>query len=90
MPLAPTWTAIRFNCEIRLPLLGSFPLHRQFEANPEAFLQSWLEGAVGNIYRSPVRNLRDKHDGHLLLVPLVAVRYIKPHAKLDPARSREL
>lgn len=86
MPQAPTWTTIRFNCEIRLPLLGAFPLYHEFKKNPEKFLKAWLEGAVGNIYHSPVQNVRDIHDGHLLIQPVVAVRYLKPHAKLDLPR----
>ncbi len=78
MPQPPTWTQIRFNCEIRLPLLGSFPLYHEFKKNPEKFLQAWIEGAVSNIYVGPVTVLRDAHDGHLLLKPIVAVKYIKP------------
>jgi len=50
-------------------------MYHEFKKNPERFLQAWLEGAVGNIYESPVRNIRDKHDGHLLIQPVVSVKY---------------
>ena len=69
---------IRFGCSIRLPTEGRFLFLDQFEANPERFLTDWLLGSVSNIYTGPQRNPKDDHDGHLLVVPEVKVRYIKP------------
>ena len=77
MNLPGVVTLIRFGCSIRLPHEGRFLFQDQFEADPQTFLRRWLKGAVSNIYTGPRVNPRDDHDGHLLIVPRVEVRYMK-------------
>lgn len=67
---------IRFGCSIRLPPQGKFLFEEQFNHNPEQFLKDWISGAVGTIYTGPLFNQQDEHDGHLLIVPKVSVKYV--------------
>ena len=68
-------TVIRFGCSIRLPGQGNFQFRDMFEADPQGFIADWLEGAIGSIYRGPLHNQFDDHDGHILVIPKVVVRY---------------
>ena len=72
-------TLIRFGCAIRLPNEGNFVFRDLFNANPEQFLNDWISGAVGTIYTGPLLNKEDDHVGHLLIVPVVKVRFVPNH-----------
>ena len=67
---------IRFGCSIRLPKDGHFYFKEDFTADAETFLRHWIEASLTNIYRAPLTNRKDPHDGHLLDVPKVAVKYL--------------
>lgn len=72
---------IRFGCSIWMPTQGRFNrgkflFHEEFKHDPERFLHGWLSGAVGTIYTGPIINRRADHDGRLLTVPMVKVKYL--------------
>lgn len=76
-PLPGVVTLIRFGCSIRLPTEGRFLFQEDFDANPQLFLKRWVEGAISTIYTGPQTNRYDDHDGHLLIVPQVRVKYLR-------------
>jgi hypothetical protein len=54
------------------------------ESNPEKFIKEWLEGATWNIWSGPLSSEVSPHDGTLLNVPIVRVRY---HPNISPPPS---
>ncbi len=69
-------TLIRFGCSIRIPDEGNFTERDRFNRDPEQFLKDWIEANISMFYTGPLINKRDEHDGHLLIVPVVRVKYI--------------
>lgn len=78
-------TVIRFGCSVELPAEGKFLLRDLFDEDPEKFLQLWIEGAVSTIYSGPMFNKTDPHDGRLLILPKVKVKFL-PHDR--PTHTR--
>jgi len=69
-------TIIRFGCFIMLPREGAFPLAKEFDKNPEKFIEAWIKGAISNIYHGPSSNPKNEETGELEIMPKVIVRYV--------------